>query len=78
MGGTGLIFTPVLGRHLLGPLGLSRDMINTLGLIDVPNNPIEKYNPPPTAHPPPIHPIRDITVVVKKTQNPPVLVSYYR
>ena len=34
MGGVGTIFTPVLGRHLLGPLGLSVPMaIALIGLI---------------------------------------------
>ena len=29
MGGMGLIFTPVLVRHLLGPLSFSRPMTST-------------------------------------------------
>ena len=59
MGGLGLIFTPVLVRHLIGPPGLSRPMTT---LIATPNSSIGWCNPPP----PHIHAIHDITVVVKK------------
>ena len=49
------------------------------GLIATPNSPIGRYNPPLASHPPLIHGIHDITVVVKKvSQNPAVLASYYR
>ena len=77
MGGMGLIFTPVLVRHLLGPLGLSGRLglsLALLGLIATPNSLFERYNASPVAQPsPPPHPthplmhaIHDITVVVKK------------
>ena len=79
MGSMGLIFIPVLVRCLLGPLGLSGLMMtSTLELIDAPNSPTGRYNPPLAAnlphhspHPlspahPLIHAICDITVVVKK------------
>ena len=49
MGGMGLIFTPVLVRRLLGPLGLSRPMTS----ISWTHSPIGKYNPPLAAHLPP-------------------------
>ena len=53
MEGMGLIFTPMLVRHLIGPLGLSGPItIALLGLIGVPNNPIRRYHPPPASHPP--------------------------
>ena len=48
----GLIFTPVLVRRVLGPLGLSGPMttVALLGLIDVHNSPVGKHNMPPAAH----------------------------
>ena len=72
----GLIFTPVLVRCFLGPLGLSAPMIRnswTHRYVHAPNSPIQRYNlslaaqPPPTTQPthPFIHAISDITAVVK-------------
>ena len=65
--GMDLKLTPVVVRHLLGPLNMFG------GLIASPNSPTRKYNLPPAAHPP--HPplthtplicaTHDITVVVK-------------
>ena len=77
MGGMGLIFTPVLVRRLLGPLGLSGSMISTLWTHSYPNSPNGRHNPPLTAHPPLpptlppkacllIRAICDITIVVKR------------
>ena len=73
MGGMGLIFTPVLVRHLLGSLGLSGPMTSTFW---TPNSPIGRYNLPLATHlpPPPTLPARPtficaihyITTVVKK------------
>ena len=56
MGGMDLIFTPVLVRRLLGPLGLSGRLglsLALLGLISTPNSPSERYNPSPVAQPSP-------------------------
>ena len=50
MGGMGLIFTPVLVRCVLGPLGLSGLMTGLPGLMDIPNGPIERFNPSPAAY----------------------------
>ena len=51
MGGIGMILTPVLVRHLLGPLGLSGPMTSTSWTyIATPNDPLGKYNLPPAAH----------------------------
>ena len=67
MGGMGLIFTPVLVRRLLCPLGLSGPMTIALpGLIDTSNSPIGRYNPPLAVRSPLIHAIHDITVFVKR------------
>ena len=59
----GLIFTPVLVRRVLGPLGLSGPVtaVALLGLIGAQNSPVGKHNLPPAAHlpppPTPPHPI---------------------
>ena len=65
----GLIFTPVLVRCLVGPLGLAGPMTSTSWThIATPNSPVGRYNPPLACHP--LHllicTIRDIPVVVKK------------
>ena len=78
----GLIFTPVIVKHLLDTLGLFGPMTSIpLGLVDAPYSCIGRYNPllaahlppPPTPNPSaslPTHPlvcaIYDTTVVVKK------------
>ena len=51
MGGMGLIFIPVLVRHLLGPPGLSIGLSWTHSYT--PNSPIGWYNPSPASHLPP-------------------------
>ena len=51
MGNMGLIFTPVLVKSFLGPLGLSGSMTALLGLMDTPNSPIKRYNAPSAAQP---------------------------
>ena len=74
----GLIFTPALMRHLLGPLDFSRPMTSTSWTYSYSKQPIGRYNPPLATHPPtptiypappPSHPlihgICDITVVKK-------------
>ena len=53
MEGMGLIFTPVLVRCLLGPLGLLGLWLALLGLIKSPNSPIGRYNLPLVPYPPP-------------------------
>ena len=56
MGGMGLIFTPVLVRHLLGPLGLSGPMTSTSRIhTDTLNGPITRYNLPLDSHS--LHPL---------------------
>ena len=49
-----LIFTPGLVRHLLGPLGLSGLMTNTLGYMEPPNSRVGSCNTPPAVYPPPL------------------------
>ena len=86
MGGMGLIFTPVLARHLLRP---SRVLwLVVLGLIATPNSLIGRYNLPPASHPPPTkHPTPSHPPLYtcnpwyysgceKVAQNPTVLASY--
>ena len=52
MGDMGLIFTPVLVRHLLDSLGLSGPITGISWThIDTLNSPIGRYNSPPAAHP---------------------------
>ena len=51
MGSMGLIFTPLLVRSLLGPLGFPGPMTALLGLMDTPKSPIKRYNAPSAAHP---------------------------
>ena len=66
MGGTSLIFTPVLVRCFLG--------LELLGFIDTLNSPAGRYSLPPTH--PLIRAICDITVAVEKfAQNPAVLAT---
>ena len=84
MGGMGPIFTLVLVRCLLGPLGLSGPMTCTSWthrtskqscwrLWPIPGCP---PTPTPSCHPSLIREICDITVVVKKVvQNPAVLAT---
>ena len=62
MGGMGLIFTPGLVRHLLGPLGLS-GLASTFWLIATSNNPIEKYNPSLAAYL--THPLYTLSVILR-------------
>ena len=53
-------------------------LMEGLTRLRLPTRPLHSPHPLPT-RPPPIHAIRDITVVVKKVvQNPAVLASYYR
>ena len=57
MGGMGLIFTPVLVRHLKPSILVwtyDYNYIAHLGLIDSPNSPIRRYNPLPASHLPPL------------------------
>ena len=54
MGGMGLIFTPMIVGHLLGPPVLSRPITNIFGFIATLNSPIIRYNPPLASHPPPL------------------------
>ena len=88
MEGMGSDIHPCVGetslKALQSCLGLR---LALLGLMATPNSPIGRYNPPPASHATcplyPPHPliraIHDITVVVKKVaQNPVVLASYYR
>ena len=56
MEGMGLKFTPVVVRHLLGPLSFLGIWQALHGLIASPNGPDEGFNLPPSAHPPPTHP----------------------
>ena len=56
MEGMGLKFTPVVVRHLLGPLSMFGIWQVPLGLIASPNSPYRGINSPPTAHPCPPHP----------------------
>ena len=42
MGNMGLIFTPVLVKSFLGPLGLSGSMTALLGLMDTPKQSYQK------------------------------------
>ena len=87
----GLMFTCVSVRHLFGLLRRffwAYNYVALLGLIDTLNNPIERYNlllaahlptpPTPLIHPPLIHQICDITVVIQKviTENSAVLAMY--
>ena len=55
----GLIFTPVLVRHLLGPLGLSGPSISGTYSYSKQTYLEGIYNPRPAAHPPmhPSHPL---------------------
>ena len=71
----GLIFTSVLVRRLLGPLGLSGPSISWTYSYSKQTYLEGIYNPPPAAHPlppahaplpPPYSAICDITVIVKK------------
>ena len=72
MGDMGLIFTPVLVRHLLGPPGLSRPMTSISW-----THSYSKQSCPPTTYT--VRAIHDITVVAKKfAQNPALLASYKR
>ena len=61
MEGMNLKFTPVIVRHLLGPLACLGLWLAPLGLIASLNNPNRGYNPPlATHHPPqplPAHPL---------------------
>ena len=79
MGGMGLIFTPVLVRHLLGPLGLSGPMTSTFRTHRYPQTVLLEGTTHlrlPTRSL--VHAIHDITVVLKEVaQNPAVLASYY-
>ena len=50
MEGMGLILTPKLVRHLLGPLSLSGPMTNISWLIATPNSSIGRYNLPLAIH----------------------------
>ena len=84
MGGMGLIFTPVLVRHPLGPPGLYGPMTSSSRTHSYSKQSHWKEWPTLASHPPPpppahplIHAIRDITVVVKKVaENPAVLAGY--
>ena len=87
MEGMGLIFTPAVVIHLLGPLRMLEPIhiLAFLQLITSRNTPNGGFNPPPVTHTSSsptlpahafIHVMCDITVVVKKvTQNPAVLAS---
>ena len=73
MEGMGLTFTPVVVRHLLGPLSMFGIWLVPLGLIASPNSPyggLTHLQLLTLAHPTPsypfIHATHDITVVVKK------------
>ena len=51
MGGMCLKFSPVIVKHLLGPLSMYDLWMATLKLTAVPNSPNRGYNQPSTAHP---------------------------
>ena len=80
----GLIFTPVLMRHLLGPPGLSGPMASTSWTHRCSKQsfwrvwPASSFPPTPPPLPPLVRATHDIAVDVKKVaQNSAVLASHY-